>query len=118
MIVHILFVYPTVSINTSIHNKVWSSAKSTHKKLSLNKQTTDKTIEKPFFIYPAYILPYSDQARKASGLDLGPWESDRLLTEFAARFLDDYVRQILGLELRLDVFGCFYDFLLCKFQSS
>lgn len=47
------------------------------------------------------------QARKASGLDLGPWESDRLLTEFAARFLDDYVRQILGeIEVgRLEVFG-------------
>ena len=57
------------------------------------------------------------QARKASGLDLGPWESDRLLTEFAARFLDDYVRQILGeIEVgRLEVFGYVF---LCNFKSS
>eukprot|EP00434_Breviolum_minutum_P001498 symbB.v1.2.001321.t1/scaffold57.1/size370615/30 len=41
---------------------------------------------------PGYLTE-EHEARKASGLDLGPWESDRLLTEFAARFLDDYVRQ-------------------------
>jgi len=41
---------------------------------------------------PGYLAD-GFQGGRATGPDLEDWESDRLLTESAARFLDDYVRQ-------------------------